>query len=132
MAPKPVFICKIHFKFAKNQYQNHTNPLGRSKNTEMQKKIQLWKKWKKNWLINFKSETSNYSSNINFPRFPRMYSFSLYNQFCWGNSGTRFLKSNLGHGIWPLFWWMLKLAIEHDLWTQKECLKVLIPMFWWD
>ena len=29
--PKTGFKCKIHTKFTKNQYQDHRNPLGRSK-----------------------------------------------------------------------------------------------------
>ena len=32
-------------------------------------------------------------------------------------------------GIRAFFLWMLKVAIKHEQWTQKECLTVLIPMF---
>ena len=47
MVPKPVLVGEIHTKFDKNQYQNYTHPLGRSKNTEIQKIFTLKKVKKK-------------------------------------------------------------------------------------
>ena len=94
---------------------------------ENYQKISSLKKWKS--LVKArKVPKAMWNSNHNFPRFAKLFSVSLYEQFLWGNSRTWNISSqswdtHICVGLDP------KSPYKHEACTQKGCLKVQITLF---